>query len=75
MLLDLCRAGAVQGDLFHAPDDARAQARMRAMDALNARVGRDTVVYAATGTRKAWAMRREFTSPRYSTQWEELLRA
>ena len=74
MLLDLCRAESVHGDLFHAPDDARAQARMRAMDALNARFGRDTVAFAATGTRRAWEMRREFMSPRYSTRWEELLR-
>ena len=73
MLLDLACADTVQGGLFDAPDDARAIARMRAVDALNLRYGHDTVTYAATGTRRAWKLRREFISPRYSTSWDELL--
>ena len=43
MLLDLARADRVQGGLFDRPDDARSQARMRALDNLNRRFGRDTV--------------------------------
>ena len=54
-------------------DDGRAHARMRAVDAINRRYGRDTVTYAATGTRRAWKLRSEFISPRYSTSWDELL--
>jgi len=73
MLLDLAPAAAVQGGLFDAADDGRAHARMRAVDAINLRYGRDTVTYAATGTRRAWKLRSEFISPRYSTSWEELL--
>jgi DNA polymerase V len=64
----------VQGDLFTVPDDARTKARMRAIDILNARYGRDTVTFAATGIQRAWNLKREFISPRYSTNWEELLR-
>ena len=73
MLLEPAPAGAVPGGLFDAPDDARAKARMRALDGLNGRYGRDTVTYAATGTRRAWKLRCEFISPRYSTSWDELL--
>ena len=73
MLLELAPAGAVHGGLFDAPDDARVKARMRAVDGLNARYGRDTVTYAASGTRRAWKLRSEFISPRYSTSWDELL--
>ena len=73
MLLELTPAASVQGDLFIAPDDARAKARMKAVDALNGRYGRDTVRFAATGIRRAWKLRSEFISPRYTTCWEELL--
>jgi DNA polymerase V len=73
MLLELTPAASLQGDLFTAPDDARANARMQAVDALNGRYGRDTVRFAATGIRRAWKLRSEFISPRYTTCWEELL--
>ncbi len=46
MLLELTAASTVQGDLFTVPDDARTKARMRAIDILNARYGRDTVTFA-----------------------------
>jgi DNA polymerase V len=73
MLLDLARAGQVQGGLFDRPDSPRAQARMRALDHLNRRFGRDTVGYAAAGVARPWKMRRGSLSPRYSTCWDELL--
>ncbi|ADU61402.1 MAG: Y-family DNA polymerase [Pseudodesulfovibrio sp.] len=56
------------------PDDTPRHAPlMRAVDALNARWGRDTVTFAASGSKDApWRMRREMRSPRYTTVWEEL---
>ena len=74
MLLDLVPAAAVQGGLFDRPDTPRAQAGMRAVDALNRRFGRDTVTFAASGRRRAWKLRSEFLSPRFTTDWDELLR-
>ena len=74
MLLDLCPASTVQGGLFDDPDDPRSRARMRAIDALNARYGRNTVAMAASGVHKAWKLRNEFISQHYSTSWEGLLR-
>ena len=74
MLLDLVPADAVAGGLFDAPDDARSQARMLIVDAVNSRFGRGIVGFGTTGERQRWTLRREFISPRYTTAWDELLR-
>lgn len=74
MLLDLHKADRVQETLFHRADTPASQARMRAIDALNARFGRDTVTYAASGRRRGWKLRSSFHSPRYTTSWQELLK-
>jgi DNA polymerase V len=74
LLLELAPAAAVQGDLFAAADTPRSKARMRAIDMLNRRFGRDTVSFAAAGRRRAWKLRSEFLSPRFTTNWDELLR-
>lgn len=73
MLLDLVRADSVQGGLFNRPDCASSQARMRAVDILNQRYGRNTVGYAAAGVARGWSMQRGNLSPRYTPSWEELL--
>lgn len=73
VFLDLLPAANAQPGLFDAPDSPRAQARMRAIDTLNRRFGRDTVTFAAAGRRRAWKLRNEFLSPRYTTSWDELL--
>ena len=73
MLLDLVKADRVQSGLFDRPDDVRSQARLRALDKLNRRFGRDTVPYAAAGVRRGWSMQRGSLSPRYTTNWDELL--
>lgn len=74
LLLDLHKADQVQETLFDAADSPSSQARMRAIDALNARFGRDTVTYAASGRRRAWKLRSGFHSPRYTASWQELLK-
>jgi DNA polymerase V len=50
----------------------RTNALMQAMDKLNATWGRDTVRFAATGTRRHWAMKQSHKSPCYTTRWQEL---
>ena len=72
MLIDLMPAATVQGGLFDRVDDARSQARMRALDALNGKFGRGTVTYASMG-RPGWKLRTEFISRRYTTRWDDLL--
>ena len=74
MLLVLVKFDRVQGGLFDRPDSARSQARMRAVDKLNRRFGRDTVSFAAAGvSSRGWSMQRDSLSPRYTTNWDELL--
>jgi DNA polymerase V len=73
MLLGLSPADHVQGGLFDAPDDPKSLARMKAVDALNQRFGRDTISFAVSGRQRGWKLRSEFISPRYTTNWTELL--
>jgi len=72
VFLELIPSATAPGDLFAAPDNAASKARMRAVDSLNRRFGRDTVSYAASGIRRGWKLRNAFLSPRY-TNWDELL--
>src|SRR5271170_7444744 len=72
--LDLAPSGRVQSGLFDQPDDARSVGRMRAIDQLNARFGRGTIGFGTAGERQAWSLRREFASPRFTTDRNELLR-
>lgn len=48
--------------------------RMKAMDAINRRFGRDTVMLGSPSIRPKWSLRREMLSPCYSTDWNELVR-
>ncbi|BCS87121.1 Y-family DNA polymerase [Pseudodesulfovibrio sediminis] len=61
--------------LLDIPPDAHSRHTpiMEAVDACNARWGRDTVKFAASGINGSWRMRREMRSPRYTTTWDELL--
>jgi DNA polymerase V len=73
VFLDLIPAARARGGLFDAPDSPASKARMRAVDALNRRYGRDTVTFAASGRQRGWKLRSPFLSPRYTTSWDELL--
>ena len=74
MLLDLVPAASVQVGLSDAPDSAARQRLMGIIDRLNARHGRDTISFAQSGWQRAWRLRSEHHSPRYTTSWKELLR-
>lgn len=76
MLLDLCGAGVLQGELDLEDDAVKDCGRlMTAVDAINARFGKATVHAASTGTagdRRTWAMRQERRTPYYTTDWREI---
>ena len=74
MLLDLVPATEVTSTLFDMPDSIGSQSRMKAMDAINRRFGRDTVKLGSLGIRPKWSLRREMLSPCYSTDWNDLVR-
>jgi DNA polymerase V len=73
MLLDLAPAAIVQGDLWTAPDTLQRKSLMQTIDRLNADHGRGVVRFASTGTKQEWKLRCDQRSPRYTTDWNELL--
>ena len=77
MLMGLQPKVVTQGDLFdNMPiTNEKSDIRMKAIDAINRKMGKDTISFAGSGTRRNWAMRRERMSPNYTTRWDELVRA
>jgi DNA polymerase V len=64
----------VQGNLFQQPEKRNISALTEALDRINARYGKATVASAMTGTRmEKWELIKAERSPRYTTQWGELL--
>ncbi|MGH7799351.1 MAG: DUF4113 domain-containing protein [Thermodesulfobacteriota bacterium] len=51
----------------------RDRAIMKAVDKINVSWGSNTVKYASSGLEQEWRMRRAKLSPRYTTNWEEVL--
>jgi DNA polymerase V len=72
---ELVPADSLKLDLFgEVEPDAhdRAQARMAAFDAINARYGKGHIKSAAEVLSDAWQPRRGSCSPRYTSRWSEL---
>lgn len=74
MLDDLMAEADRPRTLFDMAGDERVRspAVMAALDAVNARFGKKTMVLGAEGTERAWAMRAEHRSPRYTTRISDL---
>jgi DNA polymerase V len=82
MLLDLRDEGFEQGELdlqetppLHTSRAQHPQALMQALDHLNQRYGRGTLMLASSGSstkKKVWAMRQERLTPRYTTAWADM---
>lgn len=72
-LSGLSQKGQSQMSLLDPPDTWRSEALMKCMDEINRREGSGTLFSAACGVQnKAWAMNRNFVSPRYVTGWNDL---
>ncbi|GHP00809.1 umuC protein [Reticulibacter mediterranei] len=66
----------IQPDLFGAfswEHEVRQAAQMALLDEINRRYGRDTLFFAAQGTQRSWQQRARRRSPRYTTNWQEVL--
>lgn len=59
-------------DLFCPGDSASSQRVMSVVDQINRRMGRGSVRFARTDAEPGWAMRRQFLTPCYMTQWSDL---
>ncbi|MDA3837598.1 MAG: Y-family DNA polymerase [Candidatus Delongbacteria bacterium] len=63
---------AIQYSLF-TPDKFNADVDI-ALDTVNKKWGRNALFTASSGINRKWSMRREFVSPRYTTNWNEILK-
>ncbi len=76
LLLNLVPDHQIQGSLFDdldSPQRERSRKLMSVVDQLNRQFGAGTVRFASTGLKQPWALKSAHRSPRYTTQWGELL--
>ncbi|MEN6474348.1 MAG: Y-family DNA polymerase [Syntrophaceae bacterium] len=72
-LAGLTPRSRVQSNLFEREvDPERGDRLMRTVDHINASWGADTIIYAGSGVKRPWRMRRERMSRRFTTVWDEL---
>ena len=75
MLTELVPAATQPAQLFPTRDPVKSARAMAALDAVNARFGRDTLRPLATGLNRTWKARVGNLSPRYTTRIQEILNA
>lgn len=51
----------------------KSRSLMKAIDQINARMGRDTIKFGITGFKQHWQTKFDKRSPRYTTAWNEIL--
>jgi DNA polymerase V len=65
----------VQGNLFHQPFKLNNSKLIETFDAINRKFGKATISSGLVGTRvNEWELIKKERSPRYTTQWKELLK-
>jgi len=74
MLMDLVPAKNTQFNLFTKIDHSRNEKLMEAFDKINISWGSQTIRSAASGFTRPWAMKRSKISPRYTTDWNQIIR-
>lgn len=73
-LLQIVSKLEIQGSLFYAELKYQSSALTDVMDVINGKFGKNSVKMAKVGDReKEWALIKEHRSPRFTTQWAELL--
>ncbi|TLD71484.1 Y-family DNA polymerase [Phragmitibacter flavus] len=72
-LSEMVAEGTENLELFAPVKKERNHALMKAMDELNQKMGRNTVVFAGSGVKREWFTKRDLRSPRYTTDMNELV--
>lgn len=73
-LLNLVSDNLNQRSLFAEDLPKNSEKLMRVIDKINQQMGKDTVFLAAQGTHRPWQPKSETRSPRYTTDWGELVK-
>ena len=71
-LLDVCDRSFNQYDLFHQGQSNRSDKVMRVLDNTNLKHGRNALFIGSEGVVQKWAMRQQYKSPAYTTQWSDI---
>ncbi len=74
MLAELMPEGSSPPDPFDPRNADRRQKLMTALDAINGRMGHDTVFYAGSRIRRDWAAAAHRLSRHHTTDWTQVLR-
>lgn len=75
MLSELVPAQGVQTDLFSQLQvSPKSSQLMLAMDAINKKMGKESIKLASEGFKRPWKMKQENKSPNFTTCWDELVR-
>ena len=71
-LLDVCDRSFNQYDLFHQGQSNRSDKMMQVLDKTNLVHGRNALFIGSEGVVQKWAMRQQYKSPAYTTQWSDI---
>ncbi|MBF0252218.1 MAG: Y-family DNA polymerase [Candidatus Omnitrophica bacterium] len=74
ILSNIANAGDIENDLFQETyTHSKKERLMEEVDTINAKWGKNTLVYASTGNKHAsWHMKQAHLSPKYTTSWQDL---
>ncbi|MCP4001730.1 MAG: Y-family DNA polymerase [Gammaproteobacteria bacterium] len=61
-----------QFDLLCVGQPVQTDKLMRVLDCINQQQGKGTIFIAAQGINKPWYMRQQYTSPQYTTKWQDI---
>ena len=73
MLDNLIPDDQVQATLFDQTDNGKFKKIMTMLDAVNDKLGANTLTYASQGTTRPWKMKCELRTPKYTTSWKQLV--
>jgi len=73
MLSHIVPRSSVQLNAFDTIDRTKFSRLMSVLDVVNHRDGQGTLKFASMGTTQNWMMRSGFRSPRYTTDWKDIL--
>ncbi|MFL9611030.1 Y-family DNA polymerase [Methylobacillus sp. Pita2] len=76
MLDELVTSEGQQRDLFgFSSQDSKSITLMDMVDKINSKYARGTIKLGSEGMEQGWAMRRDFKSPNYTTDWDDMPKA
>lgn len=73
VLGNLTKKDFLQTDFFHSFDSHKQEVLMKTLDEVNRYHGKGTLKFAACGIDQFWQMLSQMKSPRYTTNWNELV--